>query len=184
MDETLMPSSHVNQGIKHILHRRHDARVGGVGILQRKQVRHFLIDVDARHIVEPLLQRVEDDVLALLEVVGRTRCLTLLADDLAQIGRERPGERRADRSDSGIRRKSQRCVRELLKDEIGPSTVTRRRARLINDQAGRVGDNRGINGDAGREATALGARTSDDAGVRRRTIGKQREFGAAAGQAR
>jgi len=73
-------------------------------------MQNFLIDVDARNIVEPLLERVEDDVLALLEVVGRTRCLTLLADDLAQIGRERSGERRADSSDSGIRRKSQRCV--------------------------------------------------------------------------
>src|SRR5262249_42666231 len=92
IEETLIPSSHLDQGVQHFLYRRDHARIGGVGILQRQQVRHLLIDVDARRIVESLLQRIEDDVLTLLEIIRRTCGLALLTDELSQIGRDRADE--------------------------------------------------------------------------------------------
>ena len=55
IDETLMASSHIHQRIKHVLYRRHHPRIGGIGILQSQQIRHFLIDIDAGNVVETLL---------------------------------------------------------------------------------------------------------------------------------
>ena len=74
---------HTDQRIEHILHRRQHTCIGAVRVLQREQVRHFLIDIDTRSIVETLLQRIEYHVLTLLQVIGGGRRRTLLADDLS-----------------------------------------------------------------------------------------------------
>src|SRR5258708_39559355 len=82
--ETLMPSSqYLHQSVDHRLHSGEHMRIRGIGVLQAEQVRHFLVDVDARAVVEALLQRAEHDVLALLEIGGGVRRLALLTGDLA-----------------------------------------------------------------------------------------------------
>src|SRR5258708_21815094 len=81
--ETLMLSSqYLHQSIDHGLHRGEHVRVRGIGVLQAEKVRHFLVDVDAGAIVQPLLQRAEHDVLSLLEIAGSVRRLALIAVDL------------------------------------------------------------------------------------------------------
>src|SRR5215472_13859274 len=43
--EIVMASSHLQQGVQHLLHRGHDPRIGAVGVLQCEQIGHFGIDV-------------------------------------------------------------------------------------------------------------------------------------------
>src|SRR6266852_3465324 len=45
--EMAMASSQLQDRVQHLLHCRHHARVGAVGILQREQMRQLGIDVDA-----------------------------------------------------------------------------------------------------------------------------------------
>src|SRR4051812_16106951 len=87
--ETLIPSSHSDQSVEHILHRRQHSGIGGIGVLQRQKSRHLLIDIDARTVIEPLLQRIQHHVLSVLEVGRGTGGLALCADDLAQERRDR-----------------------------------------------------------------------------------------------
>ena len=72
----------LQQAVHHALNHRHHVSVGGIGILQRDQVRHLGVDVDAGGGIEFLLQRVDHDVLALLQLRRRGRRIGLLAQEL------------------------------------------------------------------------------------------------------
>src|SRR5260370_41388125 len=111
----MLSSQYLHQSIDHGLHRGEHVRVRGIGVLQAEQVRHFLVDVDARAVVEALLQRAEHDVLALLEIGGGVRRLALLTGDLANELADRATEGRDRRSDPGLRGKGNRGAAELIK---------------------------------------------------------------------
>ena len=86
------------------------------------------IDVDAGAVVETLLQRIEHDVLALLEVVGGLRRLALLADHLAQEGfgsEPLNGAAAVPMPDCGENVSD--ALVELVVDEIRPRRIAGRR---------------------------------------------------------
>src|SRR5216684_4739056 len=66
--EIAMAASHLQQGIEHLLHHRHHAGIRAVDVLQRDEAGHLAVDVDRGGVVEALLQRVDHQILALLEV--------------------------------------------------------------------------------------------------------------------
>src|ERR1700692_556684 len=85
--EMVMTASYLQEGGEHLVHGCHHAGIRAVSILQRDETRHFRIDIDSGRIRETLLQRGDDDVLALLEVRGRIRGLALLTHQLTDESR-------------------------------------------------------------------------------------------------
>ena len=66
-----MKSSHgLDQRVVHLLDGRHYARIGGIGVLQREQMRHLVVDIDARGIRHLLLQCIQHHGLAVGELLG------------------------------------------------------------------------------------------------------------------
>src|SRR4029078_594602 len=145
--------------------------------------------------MEARLQRVEDYVLSLFQIIGRACGLALLAHDLAQIGRQRSNKRRAGGSDGCVRGKRQRrtggpvpCVQrkrqrrtgQLLKNEIRARAVTGSCSGLIGDKAGWIGNHGGVDRDASPQSSNLRTARGDSASEWRRAICKQRQLGTAA----
>ena len=88
----MKPSHGLDQGVVHLLDGRHHARICGVRILQCEQMRHLVVDIDARGIGHFLLQGIEHHGLAVGELLGGGRGFALLADELlGEIG-QRTGD--------------------------------------------------------------------------------------------
>ena len=67
--------------------------LAGISILQRQQMRHFVVDIDAGSRAHLVLQGVQHDVLSVRQLLGGIRRLALLADELPGEVGERAGER-------------------------------------------------------------------------------------------
>src|SRR5262245_36469824 len=98
-----MASSHLQQGVEHLLDCGHHTRIRAVGVLEREQVSHFGIDIDTADRAEPRLQGIDDDILRLLQALRGVAGLALRADDLAQKARKRSLERAGGAADAAGR---------------------------------------------------------------------------------
>src|ERR1700760_4950148 len=119
----------LQQALHHALDDRHDVGIGRLGFLPLYQVRHFGVDVDAGGGVELLLQRRDDDALALLQLRRHRGDVALLADQLLQIVRDRALERRRRRTEAGRGRVVEGRGRQLREQEVRARVVAGRRRR-------------------------------------------------------
>ncbi len=174
----------LQQRIEHLLDGRHHSRVRRIRILQREQVRHLLVDVDAGLAVELRLQRAQHHVLAVGDLLGSIGRLTLGGGDLLREIRQRRRERRRRRAESG-RRRIQRLARgELLIKEVRPCGVTGRRRAAVLHELGGIADQLAVDPDARRKADRLLAAGGDRAGIEAVAVGEQRHFATASLQRR
>ena len=125
--------------------------IGGIGILQRDQVRHFGVDVDAGRRIEFLLQRADHDVLALLQLRRRRRRIALLAQELLQIAGDRARE--AATASNRVRFSANKLNVPDVSCEIDKVRTRgvagrRRRRRAVDREIRRIVEQRRIDGDA------------------------------------
>ena len=80
MPLTLICASHLHQLAEHFFDRGHDPGIRPIGRLQLDQVRHFLVDTHVRLTREALLQRIDHDLLAIIQALRIRGRVALLAE--------------------------------------------------------------------------------------------------------
>ena len=85
----------MQQRCVHVLDGGHHARIRRIGVLQRQQMRHLVVDVDAGGCVHLVLQRVENNVLAIRELLApQSAALPCMLSELLREAQQRALERR------------------------------------------------------------------------------------------
>src|SRR4029079_9211252 len=172
------PSHGLDQRVVHLLDGRHHARVGGISVLQREQMRHLVVDIDAGGIAHFLLQCIQHHGLTVGELFGGGRGLALLADELLGEVYQRPGERRCGGPDTGLRRIAISSRLQLRENEVGASGVARGRQRVggKHDGARGIAEQRQIDADTARETHLLRTVGGDRAAVWCAIVREQRKL--------
>ncbi len=173
--------SDAQQNIKQFFYRGDDTGIGRIGVLQHDEVRHLVVDVDARFAAVFILKRIRDDLLGRRVACRIGRLRRLDRNDPPRKAVDGAAERRRGVADARRRGIGAARIRQARKQIARPRIVADIgfRGRAVDDERCVVGQDRGIDRDAARKAVDL-RRNVEAAriGFLTRSIDKERHAGA------